>query len=90
MVARRCGKIYRNVGGHSPSLQRFATFSEEIDFRDVRIICLDKTRFFCYNNTVDIVSRLHEFLCACGEIGRHVGFRFQCESVQVQVLSGVP
>lgn len=28
--------------------------------------------------------------CGCDEIGRHVGFRFQCESVQVQVLSSAP
>ena len=29
-------------------------------------------------------------ICGRGETGRHVGFRFQCESVQVQVLSPVP
>lgn len=28
--------------------------------------------------------------CGCDEIGRHVGFRFQCEAVQVQVLSSAP
>ncbi len=31
-----------------------------------------------------------KLICGRGETGRHVGFRFQCESVQVQVLSPVP
>ena len=32
----------------------------------------------------------HNQICGRGEIGRHVGFRFQWISVQVQVLSPVP
>gem|GEM_PF-5312880 len=38
----------------------------------------------------DSIGNAKNFICGYGEIGRHAGFRFQFERVQVQVLLSAP